>query len=299
MASGARSWVAFPALGNDASPVVALAEARAPKKAPRPIGRSSDQLLYRESYRRPRPGFVESKSRGTKEIVRCAALYCPGLHTLHLARAPSPRVLPLLQLPVKLHPRHLLDRPLLAPLLLHAAVHARVALVHMGAERVARGDGRRRWERVLPPRGRRRRGTHLRADLRARVRDEAGAVQYQQGEQAKGRSATEDGTHQAAELFDLLDDEGPHALDRVLALEPKVEPCRARRLVGGFVPDREVRVEERVLARDALVRVEREQLGDEVERERVGLREERDKGHAGLEGEGADVVLGLWGGVAG
>jgi len=101
------------------------------------------------------------------------------------------------------------------------------------------------------------------------------------------------GTHHAAELLDLLDDESPHALDRVLALEPKVEPGRARRLVGGLVPHREVRVQERVLARDALVRVEREELGDEVERERVGLREQRHEGHARLVRERADVVLSL------
>lgn len=50
---------------------------------------------------------------------------------------------------------------------------------------------------------------------------------------------------------------------------------------------------ERVVARDTLVRVEGEELGEEVEREGVRLREELVEGDSGLVGEGTDVVLRL------
>ena len=68
---------------------------------------------------------------------------------------------------------------------------------------------------------------------------------------------------------------------------------RADRLVRGVVPDSEVRVVERLLAGDALRGVEVEHLREQVERERVGLREELLERHAGLDGERANVVLGL------
>ena len=48
-----------------------------------------------------------------------------------------------------------------------------------------------------------------------------------------------------------------------------------------------------LVARDTLRGVEVEHLGEQVERERVGLREELLERHAGLDGERANVVLGL------
>ena len=54
-----------------------------------------------------------------------------------------------------------------------------------------------------------------------------------------------------------------------------------------------VTVVQRLLAGDTLRGVEVEHLGEQVERERVGLREELLERHAGLDGEGANVVLGL------
>lgn len=98
-------------------------------------------------------------------------------------------------------------------------------------------------------------------------------------------------THQPPELFHLFDNLPPHPFHRLFLLEPKVEQSRARRFVGRFVPHREVRVHERVLARDALVRVEREQFREQVERERVRSREQLHERDSRLVRERADVVL--------
>lgn len=48
---------------------------------------------------------------------------------------------------------------------------------------------------------------------------------------------------------------------------------------------------ERLLAGDALRRVEVEQLLEEIDGEGVGTREERGEGHARLDGQRADVIL--------
>lgn len=114
-------------------------------------------------------------------------------------------------------------------------------------------------------------------------------------------------TDVAAEVADLLDDELAHALDVVLRLEAEVELAslsparltsrrthlvRTGRLVGRIVPDLQIRVLKRALARDTLVRVESEQTAEQVERVRVGARVHLTKGHAGLVRQAAKVLLG-------
>ena len=96
-----------------------------------------------------------------------------------------------------------------------------------------------------------------------------------------------------AEQCNLIDDQLLHTLARLLRFETEVELGRAGWLVGGVVPNGEVRVLKRLLAGDALRGVEVEHLGEEVEGERVGLREELLEGDAGFDGKRADVVLGL------
>lgn len=59
------------------------------------------------------------------------------------------------------------------------------------------------------------------------------------------------------------------------------------------MPNGEVRVLERLVARDALGGVKREKLGEKVEGERVGLGVELLEGDTSFIGKGADVVLGL------
>ena len=61
-----------------------------------------------------------------------------------------------------------------------------------------------------------------------------------------------------------------------------------------FVPDGEIRVGEGVFTRDALLGVEREELAEQVQSQRVRGREELHEGHSRLVGKGADVVLRLW-----
>lgn len=109
-----------------------------------------------------------------------------------------------------------------------------------------------------------------------------------------------------AEGVNLLDDETLHALNGVLLFEAEIERLRESRvstaieilhspmnnahgctdgLVSGVVPDGEVWVVQRLFARDALGGVEVEELGEEVDSERVGTREEGLEGHARLDGE--------------
>lgn len=64
-------------------------------------------------------------------------------------------------------------------------------------------------------------------------------------------------------------------------------------LVGGIVPNLEVRVVKRLLAAHALRGIEAQHLRKQVNRERVRLGEERRKGHTGFNREGPNIVLGL------
>jgi hypothetical protein len=48
-----------------------------------------------------------------------------------------------------------------------------------------------------------------------------------------------------------------------------------------------------LLAADSFGRVEKEKLGEKIDRQRVGVREERRERNTGLDGQGTNVVLGL------
>lgn len=109
---------------------------------------------------------------------------------------------------------------------------------------------------------------------------------------SKARSDT---THHPPEALNLLDDQLPHAFGAVLPLKVKVELVLAFWFVGRLVPHGEVRMLERLVAGDALRRVECEKLGEEIEGKRIGLREELLEGDASLVRKRADVVLGLFG----
>ena len=115
----------------------------------------------------------------------------------------------------------------------------------------------------------------------------------------------------------FFNNEALHALDAVFIFESEVERLvrhtvralavciciydmeetstnrGADGLVRGVVPDVEVRVLKGLLAGDTLCGVEVEQLAQEVDGKRVCTREERLEGHARLDGQRADVVLGL------
>lgn len=71
----------------------------------------------------------------------------------------------------------------------------------------------------------------------------------------------------------------------------------AYRLADGFVvrvmPDAQVRVVQCILTGDTLGGVERQHLRKEVDSEGVRVRVEGSERNPGLDGQGADVVLGL------
>lgn len=95
------------------------------------------------------------------------------------------------------------------------------------------------------------------------------------------------------ERLHLFDDHPLHPLGRVLLLEPKVELGRARRLVGRVVPDAQVRVLQRLCARDPPGGVEGEKAGEQVVRERVRVRVQVLVRDPALVGQRTDVVLSL------
>ena len=81
--------------------------------------------------------------------------------------------------------------------------------------------------------------------------------------------------------------------DRPLRARGHATHRRAHGLVGGVVPDLEVRVLERLLAGDALRGVEVEELAEQIDREGICAREERLEGHTRLNWQRTDVILGL------
>jgi len=66
-------------------------------------------------------------------------------------------------------------------------------------------------------------------------------------------------------------------------------------LVRRVMPDSKVRVLQRLFASDALRRVKVKHLGEQIERERVRVREHLRERHPGPDGQRTDVVLCLWG----
>lgn len=94
-----------------------------------------------------------------------------------------------------------------------------------------------------------------------------------------------------AEAEDLIEDHFAHLLHVFDDFEVEVESRRAGGLVGGVVPDVQIAMLEGFLDGDARGRVECQHSVKEVERVRVGLREEPLEGHLGHEGEVAHVFL--------
>ena len=72
----------------------------------------------------------------------------------------------------------------------------------------------------------------------------------------------------------------------------------ADRLVRRVMPDSKVRVLERLVAGDAFRRIKVEHLGEQIERERVRMREQLRERHAGPDGQRTNVVLRLIGHAA-
>lgn len=102
-------------------------------------------------------------------------------------------------------------------------------------------------------------------------------------------------THHPPERLNFLNNQPPHTLGALLLLKAEVELLLALGLICGLMPNGEVRVLERLVARDTLSGIKGEKLGEKVEGERVGLRVELLERNASLVRQGADVVLGLQG----
>jgi hypothetical protein len=114
----------------------------------------------------------------------------------------------------------------------------------------------------------------------------------------------------SAEACHFLDDKFLHPINGVLFFEAEVEDLQTRssaplnrtgdakqthgiadRLVGGIVPDSEVRVVQRLLATDTPGGVKTEHAREEVDGERVSLWEERGERNTRSDRQGADIVL--------
>lgn len=81
-------------------------------------------------------------------------------------------------------------------------------------------------------------------------------------------------THHPSKTLHLFDNERPHALSRLLPLEAKVKLLLAHGLVSLLVPHGEIGVLKSLLARNALGRIEREQLDQEIDGEWIGVGKE-------------------------
>ena len=96
------------------------------------------------------------------------------------------------------------------------------------------------------------------------------------------------------EVVHLCKDHLTHLRDIIDNLEVKVECSRTGRLVRSIVPNVQITMFKRFFDGDARGRIERKHFIEQVQRVRVGIREEARKRYLLHVGEIADVVLCPW-----
>jgi len=91
--------------------------------------------------------------------------------------------------------------------------------------------------------------------------------------------------------MNLLDNQLLHPFDRVLVFKAKVKLVGTDWFIRRVVPDLEIGVIQGLFASNSLCGIKVKHPGQEIDRERVGMRNEGREGNPGLNRERADILL--------
>jgi len=91
--------------------------------------------------------------------------------------------------------------------------------------------------------------------------------------------------------MDFFNDKLLHSFDRVLVFKAKVELGGADRLISRVMPNLKVGVVQGLFTSNPLRRIKVEHPGQEIDRERVCMRDKSGEGNPGFDRERTDILL--------